>query len=151
MIHEMLTLGVVISIVFYEITGISPGGLIVPAYCALYLDNPRKLLVTLAVSAATVLLVKLLSRYIILYGRRRFAVCIILSFLLKAAFRYAGFHIFGGYVPFFAADSIGTIIPGILAQEVDRNGPVRTFASLIILAVFIKAVVEIAYGIGAGV
>lgn len=151
MIHEMLTLGVVISILFYETTEVSPGGLIVPAYCALYLDNPRKLLVTLAVSAATVLLVKLLSRYIILYGRRRFAVCIILSFLLKAAFRYTGFYIFGGYVPFFAADSIGTIIPGILAQEIDRNGPVRTLSSLIILAVFIKAVVEIAYGIGSSV
>lgn len=148
MIHEILGLGVVISIVFYEITGIAPGGLIVPVYCALYLDNPRKLLVTLAVSAATVLLLKLLSRYTILYGRRRFAVCIILSFLLKAAFRYAGFHIFGGYVPFFAADSIGTIIPGILAQEIDRNGPVRTFASLIILAIFIKAMIEIMYGIG---
>lgn len=151
MIHEMLTLGVVISILFYETTEVSPGGLIVPAYCVLYLDNPRKLLVTLAVSAATVLLVKLLSRYIILYGRRRFAVCIILSFLLKAAFRYAGFHIFGGYAPFFAADSIGTIIPGILAQEIDRNGPVRTLSSLIIVAIFIKAVVEIAYGIGSSV
>ena len=146
MIHEILVLGVVISIVFYEITGISPGGLIVPVYCALYLDNPRKLLATLAISAATVLLLKLLSRYTILYGRR-----IILSFLLKAAFWYAGFYIFGGYAPFFAADSIGTIIPGILAQEIDRNGPVRTLSSLIIVAVFIKAVVEIAYGIGAGV
>ena len=149
MIHEIQVLGVVISIVFYEITGIAPGGLIVPVYCTLYLDNPRKLLATLAISAATVLLLKLLSRYTILYGRRRFAVCIILSFLLKAAFRYGCTALFSGYASdFFSIEPIGTIIPGILAQEIDRNGPVRTFASLIILAIFIKAMIEITYGIG---
>ena len=74
MIQNILTLGVIISIVFYEITEISPGGLIVPAYFALYLDDPLKLSVTAGISLLTLLLLKLLSRYTILYGRRRFAV-----------------------------------------------------------------------------
>ena len=89
MIQNILTLGVIISIVFYEITEISPGGLIVPAYFALYLDDPLKLSVTAGISLLTLLLLKLLSRYTILYGRRRFAVCIIVSFIIKMILQYA--------------------------------------------------------------
>ena len=47
MINEIMVLGVILSIVFYEITEISPGGLIVPAYFALYLDNPTKIILTI--------------------------------------------------------------------------------------------------------
>lgn len=149
MISEILTLGVVISIIFYEITDISPGGLIVPAYCALYMDHPRKLLATLLIAVLSALLVKLLSQYSILYGRRRFAVCIMLSFLLKTVFRFFNIRIFAGVEPFmFTMEGIGTIIPGILAHEIDRNGWVRTISALIMLSVFIKAVIEILYGIG---
>ena len=76
MIHEILTLGVIVSIAFYELTEISPGGLIVPAYFALYLDAPLKLIITVFISLLTVAVLKILSRSTILYGRRRFAVCI---------------------------------------------------------------------------
>ncbi len=47
MINEIMVLGVILSRAFYEITEISPGGLIVPAYFALYLDNPTKIILTL--------------------------------------------------------------------------------------------------------
>ena len=143
MIHEILTLGVIVSIVFYEITEISPGGLIVPAYFALYLDDPLKLLVTVFISLLTVAALKILSRYTILYGRRRFAVCIMLSFLIKMILQYGNFHLFHVHELYFLnVHSIGTIIPGILAQEVDRNGAVRTLAALIIVAIVTKALYQ---------
>jgi hypothetical protein len=40
--NEILILGLLISLAFSEITGISPGGIIVPSYFAIYLDDPYK-------------------------------------------------------------------------------------------------------------
>lgn len=152
MIQNILTLGVIISIVFYEITEISPGGLIVPAYFALYLDDPLKLSVTAGISLLTLLLLKLLSRYTILYGRRRFAVCIILSFIIKMILQYANLQVLHVHQLYFLnVHSIGIIIPGILAQEFDRNGIPRTSAALIIVAVVIKAVYELLSAAGVGI
>ena len=152
MIQNILTLGVIISIVFYEITEISPGGLIVPAYFALYLDDPLKLSVTVGISLLTLLLLKLLSRYTILYGRRRFAVCIIVSFIIKMILQYANLHVLHVHQLYFLnVHSIGIIIPGILAQEFDRNGIPRTSAALIIVAVVIKAVYELLSAAGVGI
>ena len=152
MIQNILTLGVIISIVFYEITEISPGGLIVPAYFALYLDDPLKLSVTAGISLLTLLLLKLLSRYTILYGRRRFAVCIIVSFIIKMILQYANLHVLHVHQLYFLnVHSIGIIIPGILAQEFDRNGIPRTSAALIIVAVVIKAVYELLSVAGVGI
>lgn len=51
---------------------------------------------------------------------------------------------------FLNVHSIGTIIPGILAQEVDRNGAVRTLAALIIVAIVIKALYELVAAAGIG-
>lgn len=152
MIQNILTLGVIISIVFYEITEISPGGLIVPAYFALYLDDPLKLSVTAGISLLTLLLLKLLSRYTILYGRRRFAVCIIVSFIIKMILQYANLHVLHVHQLYFLnVHSIGIIIPGILAQEFDRNGIPQTSAALIIVAVVIKAVYELLSAAGVGI
>ena len=151
MIHEILTLGVIVSIAFYELTEISPGGLIVPAYFALYLDDPLKLLITVFISLLTVTVLKILSRYTILYGRRRFAVCIMLSFLIKMILQYSNSHLSHVHELYFLnVHSIGTIIPGILAQEVDRNGAVRTLAALIIVAIVIKALYQLLTAAGIG-
>ena len=151
MIHEILTLGVIVSIAFYELTGISPGGLIVPTYFALYLDAPLKLIITVFISLLTVAVLKILSRSTILYGRRRFAVCIMLSFLIKMILQYGNFHLLYVHELYFLnVHSIGTIIPGILAQEVDRNGAVRTLAALIIVAIVIKALYELVAAVGIG-
>ena len=152
MINEIMVLGVILSIAFYEITEISPVGLIVPAYFALYLDNPIKIILTIFISIITYLLLKVLSNYTIIYGRRRFTVCIILSFLIKTLLKYFNIYILNeNEIYFFNIAIVGIIIPGILAQEVDRNGVIKTLSSLIILSIFIKSLIEIFYMVGAGI
>ena len=152
MINEIMVLGVILSIVFYEITEISPGGLIVPTYFALYLDNPTKIILTAFISLMTYLLLKILSNYTIIYGRRRFTVCIILSFLIKTLLKYFNIYILNeNEIYFFNIAIVGIIIPGILAQEIDRNGVIKTLSSLIILSIFIKSLIEIFYMVGAGI
>ena len=38
MANDIIIFGIILSIIFYEITEISPGGLIVPAYIAFYCE-----------------------------------------------------------------------------------------------------------------
>ena len=39
MANDIIIFGIILSIIFYEITEISPGGLIVPAYIAFYINT----------------------------------------------------------------------------------------------------------------
>ena len=68
---------------------------------------------TLLLAAAAVGLCKLLSQVLILYGRRRFAVLMLLTFFLSLALDAAGL------LPF---SPIGILMPGIIAREFDRQG-----------------------------
>lgn len=152
MINEIMILGIILSIVFYEITEISPGGLIVPVYFALYLNNPTKIFFTIFISIITYLLLKFLSNHAIIYGRRRFTLCIILSFLIKTLLKYFNLHILNeNEIYFFNIAIVGIIIPGILAQEMDRNRIIKTLSSLIILSIFIKSLIEIFYMVGTNI
>ena len=83
MIYQAIGIGIVVSFAFYEIVGLSPGGIVVPGYIALFLDQPIRILVTLLAALLTYFIVSKLSNYIILYGRRRFLAMILIGFLLK--------------------------------------------------------------------
>ncbi|RXG66319.1 poly-gamma-glutamate biosynthesis protein PgsC, partial [Candidatus Atribacteria bacterium 1244-E10-H5-B2] len=50
MIYQAIGIGIVVSFAFYEIVGLSPGGIVVPGYIALFLDQPIRILVTLLVA-----------------------------------------------------------------------------------------------------
>ena len=76
MYYEIVLAGVAISLLFVELTGLSPAGLIVPGYLALCLQTPWRIVYTLAVAVAAWGIAKLLGNVMILYGRRRFAVMV---------------------------------------------------------------------------
>ena len=135
MSEELIIFGVLASIVFQELTQISPGGIIVPGYIALLLDEPLRVALTIVLSLLTWGAVRLLSGYVILFGRRRFAVFILVSFLLRFA---AGLVTAEADLPVSAAMVIGYLVPGILAQEIDRQGVVKTLSSMLLVAVALK-------------
>jgi poly-gamma-glutamate biosynthesis protein PgsC/CapC len=137
MSDELIIFGVLASILFHELTQISPGGIIVPGYIALLLDDPLRVAVTIALSLLTWGAVRLLSGYVILFGKRRFAVFIIVSFLLRFL---TGLVTAEGDLPVTAALVIGYLVPGILAQEIDRQGAVKTLSSMMIVAIALKLV-----------
>lgn len=131
----MVILGIVVSIIFYEITEISPGGMIVPGYIALFLDEPLRVLITLILSIAVMYIVNFLGEYAIIYGKRKFALMILISFMLRYAFK-EGLSNMDFSIAGIAA--IGYIVPGIAAQEMDRQGIVKTTCSILIAACIIK-------------
>ena len=137
MSDEIIIFGVLASIVFHELTQISPGGIIVPGYIALLLDEPVRVAVTIGLSLLTRGAVRLLSEHVILFGRRRFAVFIIISFLLRYT---TGVITAEAHLPVTAAMVIGYLVPGILAHEIDRQGAVKTLSSMLLVAVALKLV-----------
>ena len=126
MYNEIILLGVACSLLFYELTLLSPGGIIVPGYFALCLTEPARILYTLGIVLLTWLLMRLLSQFFILYGRRRFALAILLSFLLNAAVTALGIF------P-YSFNLIGYIVPGILLRDMERQGVWKTLLSLAIV------------------
>src|SRR5699024_11680458 len=83
-LYIALVLGVVLSLLFTERTGIIPAGLVVPGYLALIFDQPIFIVVILFVGFLTYLIVRFgISRVTILYGRRKFAAMLIVGITLK--------------------------------------------------------------------
>ncbi len=127
MIIETLLIGLVLALLWTEITDISPGGLIVPGYLALYLGRPARVAATLAAALLALAVYRALARRLILFGRRRFALMVLVGAVLAQAWLLllpglfdapAGLHV------------IGWIIPGILASSLARQKAAPTLASL---------------------
>lgn len=133
----VLVLGVVTSLLFTELLGISPGGVIVPGYLALYLREPLRLGATLLDAGLAFLLVRLLGRFLVLFGRRRYALFLLAGFL--ARFLMEG--ILPGLLPEAPIlASVGWLIPGIIAADADRQGPLATAAALAAAALVVRLV-----------
>lgn len=113
--NELAVLALLISLIFTELTNLLPGGIIVPFYFALYLDDPVKILATVISALIAMVVVKFLSRYTILYGRRKFALYLIIGILEKILFTYLYFG--NSYMFYNLSMTIGYLVPGILAGK----------------------------------
>ena len=124
-------LGMVISLFLTETLGIMAGGIIVPGYFALYLHNPYMVVATFCISYVTYLIVLLLSKFMLIYGRRRLILSLLIGFFLGYLIRYTGSmsQIFN-----FEVEYIGYIIPGLIASWIDRQGLIRTTSVILIVA-----------------
>ncbi len=124
--HETLLIGFLVSMGFYELTGIYPGGIVVPGLLALYLPDPLRLAGTAAAALASLGVFRLLSARMILFGRRRFFVLAMTAGLLSAASAAAIPSLFPA-TPDLRA--IGLVVPGLLANTCQKQGVVKTLAA----------------------
>lgn len=129
-------IGLVVSLLYAEIFGVAPGGIIVPGYLALGINDPVMMGLTLAISLLTFFVVRVLATVMIIYGRRRTVLMILISFLLGSLVR-AGLGV-GTPVGPFEVDVIGYIIPGLLAIWMDRQGIVVTVSSALTASVLTR-------------
>lgn len=129
-------LGLLISLAFSELLGLTAGGMVVPGYVALYLDRPWVIITTLLVSYLTYFIVHSLSTVMIVYGRRRTVLMILVGFAVGALIRSLG----SLELPTTTVDLtiIGYIIPGLIAIWIDRQGLVESFSALIIASVIVR-------------
>lgn len=131
-----IAIGLVVSLLYSEVFGLAPGGIIVPGYLALRISDPVVVLLTLGVSLLTFFVVRVLATVMIIYGRRRTVLMILIGFLLGSLVRVG----FGAGTPIgpFEIDVIGYIIPGLLAIWMDRQGIVATASSAVTASVLTR-------------
>lgn len=134
--NELALLSLLLTLAFTELTGISPGGIVVPFYFALYLEDPVKMAATVLCALGSFFLVKLLGRVTILYGRRRFAMYLIVGLLEKLLFSYLYFG--DSYLFYHLSMTIGYLVPGILANQMEKQGAVKTLLSLAVVTLIIR-------------
>jgi poly-gamma-glutamate biosynthesis protein PgsC/CapC len=127
MVFETLLIGLLLALLYTEFAEISPGGLVVPGYMALYLDQPLRVLATLLVAVMALLVYRGLSRYLILFGRRRFVLMVLVGAVLAQAWFFLLPHVFHEPLELRA---IGWVIPGLLAGSLERQRALPTLASL---------------------
>ena len=138
-----ILIGLFVALIFAEVTGVLPGGLVVPAYFALYADQPGRMAATLAAALIALGLYKIAARYLLLFGRRRF----VFLLLTGALVGQAGFLIWpnlalGG----FDLRVIGWIIPGLLANNLARQkfGPtIAALAAAVVLTVVLTKLIAL--------
>lgn len=133
--------GLIAGFVYTELTGVFGGGLIVPGYLALYMDQPVRIAATLLVALVAYAAVWAMSNVVILYGRRRFMACVLVGFWAGWALARAGIRMgpAGSELR-----SVGYIVPGLIANDMVRQGVVRTIASALVLAAAVRLVLIVA-------
>jgi len=137
-LHRLVIIGIILSLIYYEITEISPGGVIVPGYIAIYINQPARIISTILISLFTALLVSWLSNHVILYGRRRFGLTVVISYIINMMI--SNILKISPLTSIGFATAIGYIIPGIMAQDIYRQGLLKTLSSMMVVASMIKLV-----------
>jgi len=140
MLAEPMLVGFLVSMAFQELTGLSPGGIVVPGIFALYLVEPLRLVGTLVVSLASLGIYAVLSRWLILFGRRRFFVLATTAGILAALSGMVAPALFPS-APDLRAVSL--IVPGLLANTCQKQGTVPTLAATTIAVAIIVLVTRL--------
>ena len=122
--------------------------MVVPGYFALYLTQPMTIVLSLLTAAATYFIVHLLSTFIIIYGKRRTVLMILVAYLLRMGIDSVGIGAIQA-VPGFASfewEIVGYIIPGLVAIWMDRQGLVETVSSLLAASVVVRLILILTLG-----
>jgi len=144
MIEISVGLGVILSMIFQEVIGVSAGGIVVPGYIALQMHDPLRLLGTFLVSFLTFGIIKGLSTMMFIYGRRRLVLSILIGFVLGYFSRQSTFYdLFGVDLQMQA---VGFIIPGLISNWMEKQGVVKTLLCLLLVASCVRLLLMLVTG-----
>lgn len=144
MIEISVGLGVILSMIFQEVIGVSAGGIVVPGYVALQMHDPMRLLGTFLVSFITFGIIKLLSKVMFIYGRRRLVLSILIGFVLGYFSRQSTFYDMFGVD--LQMQAVGFIIPGLISNWMDRQGVLKTLLCLMLVASCVRLLLMLVTG-----
>lgn len=125
MYYDIILLGVIVSILYAELTGYTPAGLVVPGYMVIQLKSPERIIATLVIALLAYFICRLLSNVVILYGRRSFAAMVLVS----SALHWALGLLAGGLYP----GMIGCLVAGIMGRDFERQGIWQSLVSMVIV------------------
>lgn len=122
-----ILVGLPVALILAEITGVLPGGIIVPAYLALFVEQPARIAATLAAAFAALGLYRAAARYFLLFGRRRFVFLLLAGALIGQVWLILWPRLLPASTDLRV---IGWIVPGLLANNLARQNIIRTLAAL---------------------
>jgi poly-gamma-glutamate biosynthesis protein PgsC/CapC len=143
MVELAITLGLIFSLLSYEIFGLAAGGIVVPGYIALQLSQPDRIAGIIIVSLLTYLIIKILGNYIFLYGRRQMVLCLLIGCLLANFSRQ--FLLIDLTTSMVQLQAVGWVVPGLIAHWFGKQGIFRTLCVLFITSVLVRLLVIILY------
>jgi poly-gamma-glutamate biosynthesis protein PgsC/CapC len=140
-------IGLIVGLVFVEYFGLSAGGMVVPGYIALNLAHPLTVALTILIGLLTFICIRGLSRVLIIFGRRRIALTVLIAFILGTICRQLITE-YQGTEGFFdqSFTVIGFIIPGLISISIDRQGIVETLTTLLSAAVVVRLILIVFIG-----
>ena len=139
MLHKAIGISIILGFLFSEFLGIATGGLVSAGYMAFFMASPARIISTLVLSMVIYFLTILLQKFIIIDGRRRFMVVVLLSLIGTWLVE----QVFFKYLGFIGQDvrMVGFIIPGLIANDMFKQGVVKTLAAVTILSVIIRLII----------
>lgn len=144
LIMQAIGLGLILSLVFSELLGLAAGGMVVPGYVALMIHQPLRIAGTIIVALLTYFTVRLMSNQVFLYGRRRTVMIILVGFCFGWASREL-FVLTPQDIP-VEFQAIGYIIPGLIANWMERQGVIQTITMMIVAGVLVRMLLMIFSG-----
>lgn len=144
LILRSIGLGLVLSLAFSETLGLAAGGMVVPGYMALMIHHPLRIVGTIMVSLATYFTMKFLSNYLFIYGRRRTVLIILIGFAFGWLSR--GLLVIKFTSISIEMQTVGLIIPGLIANWMERQGVVETICTMVIASIVIRLLLMIMSG-----
>lgn len=140
-LYVAIILGLTLSLLCAEKFGINPGGLVVPGYLALTMDNPKSLIAIFLLSLLSYMIVEfVLNKFLILYGRRRFLALLIVCVVLKILIDLAGISM-GESLNIM--DGVGIVMPGLIANCFYKQGIKLTAVSAIGVSLLVFVILNV--------
>ena len=140
MLHAAVAVSVIIGFISTEFLGVLTGGLVSAGYLAFYLEQPFRVATTLLLAVLVTLLVKGAQDFLILFGRRRVVLTVLLSMLLSSLIEWSFIFLIDLHQDLRI---IGYIIPGLIANDMEKQGIVRTLLMVLLSAALIWLVMHL--------
>ncbi len=140
MLRTAVVLSVLLGFIGSEFLGILSGGLVSAGYISFYVNQPARVASTLLMAVAICLIVRALAHVMILFGRRRFILTMLVSILLTQILEAV-------LIVTSSVDIdmriIGYIVPGLIANDMEKQGIFKTLIMICACAAVIWLILNI--------
>jgi len=140
---EAVGIGMFLSLILTETIGLAAGGIIVPGYIALVLHHPVQVAATVIAGLITYLIIRLLSSYIIIYGRRLLIISILVGYLIAYLTRLS--PTINLDTLSFDIQTVGFVIPGLIAYWIARQGIIPTVSAMLIVSSLVRLIIIVVH------
>jgi len=115
----VLGLGVLLAVVCYLTTGLSPGGMITPGWVALVsIESPKHVPLIAITVLLTYFIIKGVQKIVILYGKRLFGAVVMVAILIEVT---GSLLLLERSLGLFSNTTLGFVVPGLVTYQLLRQ------------------------------